>query len=102
MIEVTSRRMECTLLTPDHSQVPAVALHAPRLASSSAALFPGRNECPGTHCSLIVQKETEDRRDKIDREDEREPAMVQLAAQQRRSNLVILETLRNRNHPCEA
>ena len=26
MIEVTSRRMECTLLTPDHSQVPAVAL----------------------------------------------------------------------------
>ena len=27
MIEVTSRRMECTLLTPDFSQVPAVALH---------------------------------------------------------------------------
>ena len=26
MIEVTSRRMECTLLTPDFSQVPAVAL----------------------------------------------------------------------------
>ena len=32
----------------------------PRLASSSAALFPGRNECPGTHCSLIVQEERED------------------------------------------
>ena len=28
---------------------------APRLASSSAASFPGRNECPGTHCSLIEQ-----------------------------------------------
>ena len=26
MIDVTSRRMECTLLTPDFSQVPAVAL----------------------------------------------------------------------------
>ena len=33
---------------------------SPRLASSSAALFPGRNECPGTHCSLIEQEETED------------------------------------------
>ena len=32
---------------------------APRLASSSAALFPGRNECPGTHCSLIEQEERE-------------------------------------------
>ena len=30
---------------------------APRLASSSVALFPGRNECPGTHCSLIEQKD---------------------------------------------
>ena len=30
---------------------------APRLASSSAASFPGRNECPGTHCSLIGQEE---------------------------------------------
>ena len=29
----------------------------PRLASSLAGLFPGKNECPGTHCSLIVQKE---------------------------------------------
>ena len=28
MVEVTSRRMECTLLTPDFSQVPAVALQA--------------------------------------------------------------------------
>ena len=26
---------------------------APRLASSSAASFPGRNECLETHCSLI-------------------------------------------------
>ena len=32
----------------------------PRLASLSAALFPGRNECPGTHCGLIVQEEKED------------------------------------------
>ena len=29
---------------------------APRLASSSPASFPGRNECPGTHYSLIEQK----------------------------------------------
>ena len=28
MIKVTSRHMECALLTPDFSQVPAVALHA--------------------------------------------------------------------------
>ena len=35
------------------------ASSAPRLASSSAASFPGRNECPGTHCSLIEQKERE-------------------------------------------
>ena len=27
----------------------------PRLASSSAASFPGRNECPGIHCSLREQ-----------------------------------------------
>ena len=26
------------------------------LASSSAASFPGRNECPGTHCSLTEQE----------------------------------------------
>ena len=32
---------------------------APRLASSSAALFPGRNECPGIHCSPIEQEERE-------------------------------------------
>ena len=32
------------------------ACSAPRLASSSAASFPGRNECPGTHCSLIKQE----------------------------------------------
>ena len=36
------------------------ASSAPRLASSSAASFPGRNECPGTYCSLIEQKERED------------------------------------------
>ena len=33
---------------------------APRLVSSSAVLFPRRNECPGTHCSLIEQHERED------------------------------------------
>ena len=33
---------------------------APRLASSSSASFLGRNECPGTHCSLIEQEEGED------------------------------------------
>ena len=37
------------------------ASSAPRLASSSAVSFPGRNECPGTHCSLIEQKEREER-----------------------------------------
>ena len=36
------------------------ASSAPRLASSSAALFPGRNKCPGTHCSLIEQEKRED------------------------------------------
>ena len=36
------------------------ASSAPRLASSSAASFPGRNECPGTHCSQIEQEERED------------------------------------------
>ena len=32
------------------------ASSAPRLASSSAASFSGRNECPGTHWSLIEQE----------------------------------------------
>ena len=32
---------------------------APCLTSSSAASFPRRNECPGTHCSLIEQEERE-------------------------------------------
>ena len=32
---------------------------APRLASSSAASFPGRNECPWTHCSVIEEEERE-------------------------------------------
>ena len=36
------------------------SISAPRLASSLAASFPGRNECPGTHCSPIVQEERED------------------------------------------
>ena len=36
------------------------ASSASRLASSSAASFPGRNECPGTHCNLIEQEERED------------------------------------------
>ena len=31
------------------------ASSAPRLARSSAVSFPGINECPGTHCSLIEQ-----------------------------------------------
>ena len=35
------------------------ASSAPRLTSSSAASFPGRNEGLGTHCSLIEQKERE-------------------------------------------
>ena len=33
----------------------------PRLASSLATSFPERNEYSGTHCSLIVQEEREDR-----------------------------------------
>ena len=36
------------------------ASSAPRLASSSSASFPGKNECPGNHCSLIEQEESED------------------------------------------
>ena len=32
----------------------------PRLASLSAASFRGKNECPGTHFSLIEQEERED------------------------------------------
>ena len=32
------------------------ASSAPRLVSSSPASFLGKNECPGTHCSLIEQK----------------------------------------------
>ena len=32
----------------------------PRLASSAAVSFPGRNECLETHCSLIEQEERED------------------------------------------
>ena len=36
------------------------ASSAPCLASLSTVSFPGRNECPGTHCSLIEQEERED------------------------------------------
>ena len=32
------------------------ASSAPRLASSLVASSPGRNECPGTHCSIIEQE----------------------------------------------
>ena len=32
------------------------ASSTPCLASSSTDSFPGRNECPGTHCSLIEQE----------------------------------------------
>ena len=35
------------------------ASSASLLASSSSASFPGRNECPGTHYSLIKQEERE-------------------------------------------
>ena len=55
------------------------ASSAPRLASSSAASFHGRNECPGTHCSPIEQKEREARsatefeiREKMEERTERE------------------------------
>ena len=36
------------------------ASSAPHLASSSAASFPGRNECPGTHTSLVEQEQRKD------------------------------------------
>ena len=36
------------------------ASSTPRLESSLAASFPGRNECPGTQCSLIEQEEREE------------------------------------------
>ena len=39
---------------------------APRPASSSAESFPGRNDCPWTHCSLIKQEEREDSSCQID------------------------------------
>ena len=32
------------------------ASHAPHPTNLSAVSFPGRNECPGTHCSLIEQE----------------------------------------------
>ena len=35
------------------------ASSAPRLASSSAASFPVKNECPVIHCSLTEQEERE-------------------------------------------
>ena len=42
---------------------------APRLASSSAAPFPERNESPGTHCSLIEQEERAESSYKISQRD---------------------------------
>ena len=41
MIEVTSRHMECTLLTSNYSQMPAVALH---LYSTPKLLLIGNKE----------------------------------------------------------
>ena len=35
------------------------ASSTPHLASSSAALLPRRNKCPGTHYNLMEQKERE-------------------------------------------
>ena len=46
-------------------------------------------------------KETSERRREIG-EDERQPVMARLAAWWRRSNLVILVTLKKGNHPGEA
>ena len=46
-------------------------------------------------------KEASERRRGIG-EDERQPVMAQLAARWRRSNLVILVTLKKGNHPSEA
>ena len=44
MIEETSRRMECTLLTPDYSQMPTVAPHLFRdQMLNSKALFANRS-----------------------------------------------------------
>ena len=34
--------------------------NVPRLASSLAASFPGKNQCPRTHCNLIEQENRED------------------------------------------
>ena len=45
-------------------------------------------------------REASERRTEIG-EDERQPVMEQLAARWRRSNLVILVTLRKGNHPGE-
>ena len=46
-------------------------------------------------------KEASERRNGIG-DDERQPVMARLAARWRRSNLVILETLKNGNQPGEA
>ena len=40
----------------DYNRTAEGASSAPHLASSSATSFFGRNECPGTHCSLIEQE----------------------------------------------
>ena len=47
------------------------ASSAPDLASLSAASFPGRNECPGAHCSLIEQEELEDQEVRTERESDK-------------------------------
>ena len=47
------------------------ASSAPRQASSSAASFSGRNECPETRCSLIEQEEREDRMARTERDSDR-------------------------------
>ena len=60
------------------------ASNAPGLASSSAVSFPGSNECPGTHCSLIMQEEDkrndagEKRMAKTERESDRRREMADL------------------------
>ena len=60
------------------------ASSAPRLASSSAVSFPGRNECLGAHCSLIEQ--------------ERENSSCQICRLQRK-NLSILGLLKRKEWP---
>ena len=48
------------------------ASSAPHLASSLAASYPGRNQCPGIHCSLIEQEERKAREFRMGERTERE------------------------------